>query len=505
MAAWDKLAEPVRCAKPVAHSFTLAWGFSAKPLAVLDDSAIIKQRAKLKQRHLEVRTETSGQPPHPPPTAVWQPSPRRAGPPVSRPDTAPPRPGSASLRLQQTTPKLTPRPPQLTRPDAAPPRPGSASPRLQQTTPQLTLRQPQLTRPDAAPPRPGSASPRVQLTTPQLTPRPTAPRPAPAEANAHDQKQREVHAVLAQHAKKLRKDGNAALRRRSEASEKARKAKEMTIAQASERLSAWVGRRNGGRSRVRAEVEARVAGLQARWQQREERIETWQSEQRRQLSDEAEVFASHMEASKERFEEAQRARELALRLAEVRAASRAKAKAAGERTCARQRARELARRERKVQEGRQQLAAERRAQTAALESKISRRFDDLRSFEQSRARAHEDLLRQARAARTGSAEAAPSPREHPLSARAATDAVATPALRHGLERRLQECAMCERQFSVLPGVTYLKAVAEKRANWGDDTLRKFCSKQGLQKMYSQARLCTFCSQFFMEGWTSAGE
>ena len=69
----------------------------------------------------------------------------------------------------------------------------------------------------------------------------------------------------------------------------------------------------------------------------------------------------------------------------------------------------------------------------------------------------------------------------------------------GLEVPLVKCAMCELQFSSLPGVTFLKAVATQKAQFGDDALLKWVMKRGLQTMYESASLCTFCSQFFSQG------
>ena len=40
-----------------------------------------------------------------------------------------------------------------------------------------------------------------------------------------------------------------------------------------------------------------------------------------------------------------------------------------------------------------------------------------------------------------------------------------------VERR-ERCALCEGMYALLPGVTYLKAVAEKRGSWGDESLQR---------------------------------
>ena len=70
----------------------------------------------------------------------------------------------------------------------------------------------------------------------------------------------------------------------------------------------------------------------------------------------------------------------------------------------------------------------------------------------------------------------------------------------GLETRPLKCALCEQEFDQLVGVTFLKAVAEQRAKFGDDELLRWCTRRGAQKMYESASLCTFCCQFFQENW-----
>ena len=59
--------------------------------------------------------------------------------------------------------------------------------------------------------------------------------------------------------------------------------------------------------------------------------------------------------------------------------------------------------------------------------------------------------------------------------------------------------MCELEFPSLPGVTYQKAVAVQRAQFGDDALLKWVTRRGLQTMYDSASLCVFCCQFFSQG------
>ena len=88
-----------------------------------------------------------------------------------------------------------------------------------------------------------------------------------------------------------------------------------------------------------------------------------------------------------------------------------------------------------------------------------------------------------------------------------------------------ECALCKQSFRALPGMVYLKNVAEKRAEFGDPSLMRWCEgrrederddeatdEEGagpnnrhrrhrrpiprLQKMYEECQLCVFCTQFF---------
>ena len=61
---------------------------------------------------------------------------------------------------------------------------------------------------------------------------------------------------------------------------------------------------------------------------------------------------------------------------------------------------------------------------------------------------------------------------------------------------MYKCTLCEKSFTQLAGVTYLKAVATQRANFGEPELLQWCEKRGLQKMYESAHLCIFCCQFF---------
>ena len=70
----------------------------------------------------------------------------------------------------------------------------------------------------------------------------------------------------------------------------------------------------------------------------------------------------------------------------------------------------------------------------------------------------------------------------------------------GLEVLPVKCALCEQSFSMLSGVTFLKAVATQRAKFGDDSLLRWCTRRGLQTMYESANICTFCCQFFQDGW-----
>ena len=50
----------------------------------------------------------------------------------------------------------------------------------------------------------------------------------------------------------------------------------------------------------------------------------------------------------------------------------------------------------------------------------------------------------------------------------------------------------------LTGVTFLKAVATQRANFGDPQMLQWCTRRGLQTMYESASLCVFCSGLFIQ-------
>ena len=64
--------------------------------------------------------------------------------------------------------------------------------------------------------------------------------------------------------------------------------------------------------------------------------------------------------------------------------------------------------------------------------------------------------------------------------------------------RARQCACCERAYDSLPGVTYLKAVGELRAAWGDTTLSKKSKMSNVNRMYETVRICLFCTQYFEE-------
>ena len=69
---------------------------------------------------------------------------------------------------------------------------------------------------------------------------------------------------------------------------------------------------------------------------------------------------------------------------------------------------------------------------------------------------------------------------------------------HSSGAKPQKCACCERAYDSLPGVTYLKAVGELRAAWGDTTLSKKSKMSNVNRMYETVRICLFCTQYFEE-------
>ena len=106
--------------------------------------------------------------------------------------------------------------------------------------------------------------------------------------------------------------------------------------------------------------------------------------------------------------------------------------------------------------------------------------------------------RRAAGARTAAAAVAASAAHPDRTRRAAGAAPPSTRARHtGLEARPLKCALCEQEFDQLVGVTFLKAVAEQRAKFGDDELLRWC---GRGRDVESASLCTFCCQFFQENW-----
>ena len=69
-------------------------------------------------------------------------------------------------------------------------------------------------------------------------------------------------------------------------------------------------------------------------------------------------------------------------------------------------------------------------------------------------------------------------------------------VRLGMQRPLPRCALCERTYSHLPGITFFAAVAERRAEWGDASLCGTARYRHVAVRYEPARLCAFCTQFF---------
>ena len=58
MLLWDQLSKPNAAKKrPVAHTFSIPWGFGEKPLAVCNDARLARAHEQLRKKHLEVSAE----------------------------------------------------------------------------------------------------------------------------------------------------------------------------------------------------------------------------------------------------------------------------------------------------------------------------------------------------------------------------------------------------------------------------------------------------------------
>ena len=144
------------------------------------------------------------------------------------------------------------------------------------------------------------------------------------------------------------------------------------------------------------------------------------------------------------------------------------------------------RRQLKVLDARLAMERDLNARIAHTEEQIQRKAAQVETFQRSRAPAKEG---------SGGVVASSftSPRQQSHVKRRTTKAHDGAT---GLEEPQLKCALCEQQFSILPGVTYLKAVATQRAAFGDESKLRWCERRGLLKLYESASLCVFCCQFF---------
>ena len=219
----------------------------------------------------------------------------------------------------------------------------------------------------------------------------------------------------------------------------------------------------------------------------QERLAEWRTVQAEQEERRLQEHIATRQRATERFTRGLERRDSGLQLAEERAAARAGAYAAVKRA-------EIAARS-AVVEQRQAEANERRVRAEkALEGKIEQtrqscerqrqRVESFMQAQRDEGKRSRDYQREARERHSmsprgdGTFSARPSPRK-PKAHEGST----------GLEVLKQKCTLCEQEFSALTGVTFLKAIGMKRAEFGDDGLLKWCTKRGLQTMYESASLC----------------
>ena len=146
-----------------------------------------------------------------------------------------------------------------------------------------------------------------------------------------------------------------------------------------------------------------------------------------------------------------------------------------------------------VAAGRKLLQKDRRERARSLQGSLDAKEAQLEPFRQRRL---------SRASSSGAAPApAPAAAPPPMKSRdthASMLASRASANKYISGAKPQKCACCERAYDSLPGVTYLKAVGELRAAWGDTTLSKKSKMSNVNRMYETVRICLFCTQYFEE-------
>ena len=540
------------------RNFSLHWGFGT-PLEVLDDVELLTRMVQLKQTARE--PQESG-------TSTTFEHPRASGSDaaIASPSSLVSAAGAAAAEHRDgqplsiaanrcQTPLRTP--PARRAPQLEPTVPGGnlmpRKPERPSTAP-LSLRSPRAASPaPAAPHAAGSnsaiaAAPSSYLDVAGLTSRDDSVRQRLAEIRAQQQKEQAAVATkLAQRAEEAGRVVEATY--------------ESLCKEAQGRVAKWAGKRMQVTKRVSDAAARREAETLSELQRKTERVEAWRQEQEVVARERAEALAKERAEAAMRFGERLQAREERLQKAEESAQQQHGRKAEEQRREAERRAAESAERQRKNLEARlrmERALVERIAKTEESVQKKIQQVEQLNEHRRQELDAKRDAAKQAILKAVGleakpvsspaskpsayrpapplppgaaSPRGAPSPRGAAAgtSPRAAGASPRRPPKAHngstGLEEKVLECALCKQSFRALPGIVYLKNVAEKRAEFGDPSLMRWCEGRGedereaeatdeeaagpnnrhrrhrrpiprLQKMYEECQLCVFCTQFF---------
>lgn len=292
--------------------------------------------------------------------------------------------------------------------------------------------------------------------------------------------------------------------------------REQVAQEARARVEQWSSKKTGGRARLERDNAKRLDSLTTDLLKKEERLRRYRERCEREERERREEHARMRAEAAQRFATGVKERVFRLAEAEARVAKRVGAMAALRRQ-------ELAARAERADAKATANLELRLRQEAALETKIrmidektKKRAQEVDAFLLKQRIDHEARVEAKRAQGKGGADGQ-SPRgaggaaqyqmgtprggggsgSRPGSARGKKAAHQGET---GLEVLPVKCALCEQSFSTLAGATFLKAVATQRAKFGDDSLLRWCTRRGLQTMYESASLCTFCCQFFQEGW-----
>ena len=463
-------------------SFNLYYGFG-EPLEVLDDRDLLTSMAQLKQRALSPKRNLAG--------------------------------------LDGDTPELmAPAPPPSTRPHSAAPRkksgigarPSSAPPKRQQQPSAAAQQQQQQQQRSAG----QQEQQPQQLTDGERAESEASHQEYNAPPPSFQQVMERRDRFMREEEKTRRRELQRLEKRWEEADAKVEAKREQAAQDARARVEQWGKKRSSGKARLEHDNAKRLDALTTDLLKKEERLRRYHERMEREERQKREEHAQMRMEAAQRFATGVRARTFRLQEAEERVARRAGAMAALRRQ-------ELqARSERADQKAmanlqlrmRQEAALE--AKARQTEEKTKQRAAEVEAFLQKQRLDHEARVEAKRLQGKGGGDGQ-SPRTAGGQPYGASQqgtprgsGKGTPrgkkaphAGETGLEVLPQKCALCEQSFSQLTGVTFLKAVATQRAKFGDDSLLRWCTKRGLQTMYDSASLCTFCCQFFAEGWRQA--